>query len=113
MVQVGFLPKTRLGTWTVRLNIFCLFIAAFLFIFAGLLKLITSEAIIAIFGATSVIISIAAFFTGMIDAIKNKDWSILVFLAILIGFAALVFILGDIFGDILGLDLPDINLPGF
>lgn len=57
-------------------------------------------------GVSSGITSIIVFFTGIIAVIKSKEWSVLVFLAILIGFVVLLFILGDMLG------LPDVNIPG-
>jgi len=96
-VKISFLPKSRLGTGSVGLNIFFVSTSIFFYIFAELLNVITSDILVTIFGATAVIASIIAFFTGDIAVIKNKERSVLVFLSIIIGFVVIVFIIGDIF----------------
>ena len=57
---------------------------------------ISSDMLIRIVGATSVIAQIIAFAFGVIAVIKNKERSFLVFLAILLGLVVLGFIFGDI-----------------
>ena len=97
-MKISFLPKSRLGTWTTGLGIYSLFLFIFGYIFAELLKVITSDILITIAAASSVIASIIAFFTGIIAVIKNKERSVLVFLAILLGFVVLAFVFGDMLG---------------
>ena len=97
-MKTGFLPKSRLGAWSVGLITFTLSVFIFFYIFAELLRVITSDILITIFGASAVIASLIAFFIGTATVIKNKERSFLVFLAILIGFVILAFIIGDILG---------------
>ena len=99
-MQISLLPKSRLGTWSVGLSIFFLVVCIFLYIFAELLKVISSHVLITVVGATSVIAQIIAFSVGIITVIKNKERSSLVFLAILLGLVVLGFILGDMLGII-------------
>lgn len=96
------LPKSRMGKWSVWLSIFFVLTGIFFYVFAELLKVITSDIVVTIFGAAAVIAQIFALIFGFTAVLKNKERSSLVFLAILIGLV----ILGFIFGDILG--LPDI-----
>lgn len=105
-MKISLLPKSRLGKWTVGLEAFYLLVIIFSFTFIISFKFITSEKIMHIFGATAAIATITAFITAIIAVIKNKERSILVFLAILIGLIVLAFNFGDILG------LPDVNLPG-
>jgi hypothetical protein len=58
--------------------------------------------LITIFSVAAVIASVIAFFIGVTDVIKNKERSVLVFLAIIVGLVVLAFIFGDILG------IPDI-----
>ena len=99
-MKISFLPKSPLGKWTVGLNIFFLIAFIFLYIFAELLNLIPFE-IVRIIGATSVIVSIIAFFTGVIAVIKIKERSALVFLSIIIGLVVLSFVIVSIIEDML------------
>lgn len=101
-MKISFLPKSCSGKWSAGLNIFFLLVSIFFYIFAELLNIITSDMLITIFGATAVIASVIAFFIGITTVIKNKERSVLVFLAIFVGFVVLTFIFGDILG------LPDI-----
>jgi predicted Abi (CAAX) family protease len=98
-VRIAVLPKTSWGKWSVGLiAAFILFLALFLILvlsgqrggetfFSNLL--LTVPMLIA--GTCGV----AAFVTGLIGIIKSKERSILVYLAILIGFEILVFGLGE------------------
>jgi len=101
-MKISFLPKSRLGIWTAGLSIFTIATFLVFYIFAELLKIITSDIIVTIFGAPAVVASIVSFFTGITAVIKNKERSVLVFIAIMTGFFVLAFIVGDILG------LPDI-----
>ena len=98
-MRIAVLPKTSWGKWSVGLiAAFILFLALFLILvlsgqrggetfFSNLL--LTVPMLIA--GTCGV----AAFVTGLIGIIKSKERSILVYLAILIGFEILVFGLGE------------------
>ncbi len=89
------LPKTRLGKWSFWLAI----VFVVLMIAPWFLSRIISETIGIPFGFSfgilSILSGIAALVTGIISTLKQKERSILVFLAIVIGFFALVFIIGE------------------
>lgn len=87
------LPKTRLGKWSVGLIIifFLLFVMGNLIVRLQGPKFLLS---IPMFGAGAT--AILAFFTGIISIIKNKERSIPVFVATLIGLLVLWFVLGEI-----------------
>jgi len=99
-IKIRFIPKTYLGKWSIRLIItFILFLALF-FLFVALgerggdtffsnLRLTIPMFIAGISG-------IASFFTGFISIIKRKERSIFVFLATVIGFLILIYILLEI-----------------
>lgn len=96
-MKINFLPKSCLGTTSAALNIFSVSTFIIFYIFAELLKVITSDILVTIFGVAAVIASITAFFTGVTAVVKNKERSVLVFLSIIIGFVVIAFIIGDIF----------------
>jgi hypothetical protein len=93
------MPKTCLGKWFLGL------IAAFFIFFAMNQILVVSgqqgretffsNLLLAIVVSLAGISAISAFFTGIISIIKRKERSILVFLATVIGFFVLSFVLGE------------------
>ncbi len=89
------LPKTRLGKWSFWLAI----VFVVLMMAPWFLSRIISETVGIPFGFSfgmlSILSGIAALVTGIISTLKRKERSILVFLAIIIGFFALVFIIGE------------------
>ena len=86
-MPVNFLPKTRLGKWSVGL-----IIAFFLFSsFRELIESLGQSALIQITIILTVVCGVATFFTGIIGIIKSKERSILVFLTTLMGFFLLCF----------------------
>jgi predicted Abi (CAAX) family protease len=99
MVRITVLPKTSLGKWSVGLvATFILFFVLFVILVASGQRggetffsnlLLTAPMLLA--GTCGV----AAFVTGLIGIIKSKERSILVYLAIFIGFDILVFCLGE------------------
>jgi len=93
-------PKSRFGKWTVGLISFFLLAFTLLFIFAEVLDVIPFD-IVRILGATTVIASIIAFFTGIIAILKNKERSVLVYLSTIIGFVVISFIIGSMIDDLL------------
>jgi len=97
-MKIGLLPKSHMGTWSVRLSIFFILTSIFLYVFGELSGVITSDMLISIVGATSIIAQIIALILGIITVIKNKEQSSMVFLAILLGLVVLGFILGDMLG---------------
>ena len=94
-------PKSRLGRWAVGLTLsFFVFLGVF-FIFASLgekggdtifsnLKLTIPMLVAAASG-------ICSFFTGLMAIVKNKERSVSVFLATLIGSFVLVMTFGEVF----------------
>jgi hypothetical protein len=96
---ITVLPKTSLGKWSVGL------IAAFILFLALFIILVVSgqrgdEAFFSNLLLTVPMLlagtcGVAAFVTGLIGVIKSKERSILVFLAIFVGFDILVFCLGE------------------
>ena len=87
------LPKTKLGKWSVGLQVF--FVAAIVvsLILVKLFNVLNFDntwwdiTVGVVFPA-----SIMAFITGIIDIIKNKDRSALVYLCIFIGVCVVLFI---------------------
>ena len=94
-MRISVLPKSSLGRWSVGLA------AAFILLsilFAVLTRLGGEPGPFALIFIVNIVIGIsfiAAFVTGLISIIKRKERSILVFLAVLVGFGALLFFLGE------------------
>jgi hypothetical protein len=94
-MKIYILPRNTLGKWSFGLAI------AFVVLMAApwFLSQIISETIGVPFGFSfgmlSIISGIAALITGLISTFKYKERSLLVFLSILIGLFALVFIIGE------------------
>lgn len=97
-MKISLLPKSHMGTWSVRLSIFFILTSIFLYVFGELSRVITSDMLISIVAATSIIAQIIAFILGITAVIKNKERSSMVFLAILLGLVVSGFILGDMLG---------------
>jgi phosphatidylglycerophosphate synthase len=94
-----FLPKTRLGKWSIILIIVFILLLLLFFLLVSLgerggdtffsnLKL-TIPMLVA--GACA----IASFFTGLISIIKKKERCVFVFIATIIGFLVLLFVIGE------------------
>jgi hypothetical protein len=94
-MRISILPKSSLGIWSVVLA------AAFillLIVFVVLTRLGGEPGPFVLIFLANFLIGIsfiAAFITGLISIIKSKERSILVFLAVLLGFCALLFYLGE------------------
>jgi hypothetical protein len=101
-MKIILLPKSQTGKWSVVLSFFFILTGIFLYIFAELLKVITSDVLVTIVGSSAIIAQVISYVLGVITVLKNKEYSFLVFMAMLIGFVVLLFIFGDILG------LPDI-----
>jgi hypothetical protein len=101
-MKIILLPKSQTGKWLVVLSFFFILTGIFLYIFAELLKVITSDVLVTIVGSSAIIAQVISYVLGVITVLKNKEYSFLVFMAMLIGFVVLLFIFGDILG------LPDI-----
>jgi hypothetical protein len=89
------LPKTTLGKWSFGLAI----AFAVLMMAPWFLSRIISEIIVIpfgfSFGTLAIISGVAALVTGLISTLKYKERSLLVFLSMLLGLCALVFIIGE------------------
>ena len=99
-MRVIVLPKSYLGKWSIG------FIAAFIVFFVIFQLLVVSgqrggETFFSNLALTIPILlagisGVLAFFTGVIGVIRNRERSILVFLAMLIGFFILLFSIGEV-----------------
>jgi predicted Abi (CAAX) family protease len=98
-MRITVLPKTSLGKWSVGLiAAFILFLALFLILVAfgqrgG--ETFFSNLLLTVPMLLAGTCGVAAFVTGLIGIIKSKERSILVYLAIFIGFEIMVFGLGE------------------
>lgn len=95
------MPKTRFGKWSVGLIIaFFLLLATGIFVVSVLGQrggeTIFDNPVISIPMLVAGASAIAAFFTGIVAIIKNKERSIFCFVATLIGLLVLIFVLGEI-----------------
>ncbi|RJQ31856.1 MAG: hypothetical protein C4562_05300 [Actinobacteria bacterium] len=97
---MSILPKTRVGRFSAG------FIAAFFVLFGLQIVLVTvfhqeggnglwSNPSLAITGLSALFSGLAAFFTGVFSLFWKKERSVLVFLASLIGFLLLIFLIGE------------------
>lgn len=96
------MPKTRLGKWSVGL-----IIAFFALLFAGRLvaaatggggETFYDNIPLSLTMLSAVLSSVAAFVVGLVAVIKKRERSVLVYLAMLIGFLLLGFVFGELFG---------------
>ena len=91
-MRISILPKSPLGKWSVGLGIPTLL----LFTYPLLARIgRVASFIAAYFNMVLIISGITALIIGLIATIKNKERSILVFLAILLGLFDLIFVLGE------------------
>jgi cytochrome bd-type quinol oxidase subunit 2 len=99
-MKIRFIPRTRLGKWSIWLIIavIVLFIIFQLLVASGQRGGATFFSNIAL--SVPMLIAglsgISAFFTGIIGIIKSKERSILTFIATIIGFFILFFVLGEL-----------------
>ena len=99
-MKITVLPSTKPGKWSIGLAI-----GVFLFYFLSRLIVVLgnqrggeeffSNLFIAIPVLLAGLSGVAAFFTGIVGVVKDKERSILVILAILFGFLVLMFGLGE------------------
>jgi flagellar biosynthesis protein FliQ len=98
-MKLHFIPKTRLGRWSIWLIIaFILLLISFqLLVISGQRGGDTffSNLVLSIPMLLAAISGISAFFTGIIGIIKSKERAVLVFVATIIGLFILVFVLGE------------------
>ena len=101
-MRISILPKTTLGRWSVVLA------AAFVLLFVLLQIFYTSvhrnpvtnpgspSPFILIGVVAEYISGIASFVTGLISLIKRNERAVLVFLVVILGLFALLFLLGEL-----------------
>ncbi|MGD0353113.1 MAG: hypothetical protein ABSB38_06420 [Dehalococcoidia bacterium] len=98
-MRIDVLPKTSLGKWSVGLiAAFILFLVLFIILVVSGQRggeTFFSNLLLTVPMFLAGTCGVAAFVTGLIGIIKSKERSILVFLAIFIGFDILVFCLGE------------------
>jgi hypothetical protein len=95
--MAGFLPKTVLGKWSVALIVtFFLLLVVFHFCLRGS----DAEKLLAL--SITAGAAIAAFVTGIVGVIRNKEGAFLVLLSIVTGFIVLGFLLPSIVGWVVG-----------
>ena len=86
-------PKTKLGKWSVGLNMFFLIVVVISIILVKVLGILNFDdhwwdvTVPIIFSA-----SIIGFILGIIAIIKNKERSLLVYISVIIGLLAILFI---------------------
>jgi predicted Abi (CAAX) family protease len=99
-VRITVLPKTSWGKWSAGLIVaFILFFVLFLILVASGQRggeTFFSNLLLTVPMLLAGTCGVAAFVTGLIGIIKSKERSILVYLAIFIGFDILVFCLGEV-----------------
>jgi hypothetical protein len=103
-MEINFTPKTRAGKWAMR---FTIAFAALYLVSVGIVgltqKQINGEIImdswvqpfLAVFGISAIVCGILAFIFGMLSFIKYKEKTIFIYIALLVGFLVLSFILGE------------------
>ena len=99
-MRISLLPQSALGKWSVGL------LAAFAVFFAAFELLVASgqrggETFFSNLALTIPILlagtsGVLAFLTGLIGVVRNRERSILVFLAMLVGFFILLFSIGEV-----------------
>ncbi|MDD5647441.1 MAG: hypothetical protein PHY03_00740 [Dehalococcoidia bacterium] len=94
-MQISILPKSSLGRWSVGLAAAFVLLSILFAVLTGLGGEPGPFALIFVVNIAIGIFFIAALITGIISIVKSKERSILVFLAVLIGFGALIFYLGE------------------
>jgi predicted Abi (CAAX) family protease len=99
-VRINVLPKTSWGKWSVGLIVaLILFFVLFVILVASGQRggeTFFSNLLLRVPMLLAGTCGVAAFVTGLIGIIKSKERSILVYLAIFIGFDILVFCLGEV-----------------
>jgi hypothetical protein len=99
-MRISVKPKTKLGKWSIGLIIiFFLLVAMCLILMAlgqGVGDTFFSNLILGIPGFLAGVSVISAFIIGLVSIIKSRERSILVFLAMAIGFYILMVALGEI-----------------
>jgi len=92
-VKIDFLPKNRLGKWSVGLNTFFLIVIVSSLLLVKILGILSFndtwwDVTVLVF-----ILSIAAFILGVIAIRKNKESSSLVYASVIVGLISILFLL--------------------
>jgi hypothetical protein len=95
-MKISFLPKTKLGIWSVALLIFSVLLLVLFFLLINVFNRKGGETFFSNLTLTIPMIlawfaCVNAFIIGIIAVIKSKSRSILVFLAILVGLLVALF----------------------
>jgi hypothetical protein len=99
-MNITILPKTILGKWSLGTILVGILLYMIFFIVVRLgyrsgVNVPASPTILLFISA------IASMVIGIISVIKNKERSILIFITIVMGLLALVFLVGDVVGSLL------------
>lgn len=86
-------PKTKIGKWSVGLNIFFLIVIAISVLFVKVLGILSFDDTWWDVTALVFITPVIALIMGIIAVTKKKERSILVYLSILIGLLTILFLL--------------------
>lgn len=97
------IPKTRFGRWSVMLVALAILLVILARIIVGLQgpqlnQTFFSNPLLSITMLGAGLFIVAAFITGLVSIIKNKEMAILVFVSTFIGFLVILFLLGEIIG---------------
>lgn len=86
-------PQTKLGKWSVWLNTFFLIVILTSVILVNILGILSYDDTWWDVTVLVFLASISAFILGIIAITKNKDHSILVYISVILGLLAILFIL--------------------
>ena len=92
-MRISILPKTRLGRWSVGLAVALILFFIFAIFFGPKVEESTWQVALTLVACG--ILAAAAFVTGLIGVVRNKERSILVFLIMVLGVFCLIIILGE------------------
>jgi hypothetical protein len=93
-MKIDFMPKTRLGKWSVWLNAFFLIVIIISIISVNVLGLLSyNDHWWDVTVPLAFFASITAFILGIIDIRKNKEYSALVYISVIIGLLSILFVL--------------------
>lgn len=88
------MPKTKLGKWSVGLNIFFLFLITTSIIFVEVFRILSfDDHWWDVTVPVAFLVDMIAFFTGIRAVRKNNEHSVLVFLSILVGIGVILFLI--------------------
>jgi len=86
-------PKTKLGKWSVGLNIFFLIIIIVSIILVKVLGILSfDDHWWDVTVPVAFLIEMIAFFTGIRAIVKNKERSVLVYLSVVVGLLTILFV---------------------